>query len=216
MRGRRTLQRRAPTRTPKRKFFIYSEGKNTEPDYFRALKGEFLGALVDIEIIEAAGVPMTIAKKACHQAGEMARRGKRRSSFEEGDEIWAVFDRDEHHCVPQAIKQCEYSKVGVAFSDPCFELWLILHHCDFDKPDDRNQVQAALAKILPDYDPKARKTTDCQKLMTNVTEAERRAKTQLAHRQEEGSPPGRPFTTVFRLTERMRVAHAAYSASGRG
>jgi len=115
MRDGRSLKRRAPTRTAKRKFTIFTEGKNTEPDYFKAIKSELLGALIDIEIVPAAGVPMTIANKAT-----TARRRARRSSFEEDDEVWAVFDRDEHPSVSEAIQRCQASKVGVAFSDPVF------------------------------------------------------------------------------------------------
>jgi hypothetical protein len=208
MRQSRPLNRRVPTRAAKRKFTIFTEGKNTEPDYFKAIRSELFGALVAIEIVGAVGAPMTIANKAA-----TARRGARRSSFEEDDEVWAVFDRDEHPSVSEAIQRCEASKVGVAFSDPCFELWLILHHRDFDGPDDRHQVQALLAKILCDYDPGARKTTDCRKLMPYVDDAEDRAEKQLARRLEEGDPPARPFTTVFKLTRKMRSAHDAYRAS---
>ena len=126
--------------------------------------------------------------------------------------IWAVFDRDEHPNVPQALDVCKATKVKVAFSDPCFELWLILHERDFDAPDGRHQVQAELAKTLKDYDPKGRKTTDCKRLMAKVNEAELRAEKQLARRQQEGEPPNRPFTTVFLLTREMRAAHEAYKA----
>jgi len=208
MRQSRPLNRRVPTRAAKRKFTIFTEGKNTEPDYFKAIRSELFGALVDIEIVGAVGAPMTIANKAA-----TARRRARRSSFEEDDEVWAVFDRDEHPSVSEAIQRCEASKVGVAFYDPCFELWLILHHRDYDAPDDRHQVQAELAKILGDYDAKGSKTTDCKKLMPYVSDAEDRAEKQRVRREKEGDPPGRPFTTVFKLTRAMRAADEAYRAS---
>ena len=210
MRPRRSLRRAGPTRAPKRKFIIYSEGKNTEPDYFRAVRRDLLGALIDIEVIDAVGVPMTIAEKACERFEEMRRGRRRKSSFEEGDQVWAVFDRDEHPRVAEAIKQCEVSKVGVAFSDPCFEIWLLLHFVDFDRPDDRHKVQAELAKLCGSYDPKGKKSANFADFMASVEEAERRAEQQLARRNEEGDPPRRPFTTVFKLTREMRKAHKAY------
>lgn len=210
MRQNRSLRRAAPTRSPKRKFIIYSEGKNTEPDYFRALRRDLLGALVDLEIIDAAGVPMTIAERACERAMAMKRVRGRKSSFEEGDQVWAVFDRDEHPKVPDALERCRVGNVGVAFSDPCFELWLILHLHDFDRPDDRHQVQAALAKACADYDPKGRKSADFSKLIAKIKDAEERAEQQLKRRDAEGQPPRRPFTTVFRLTQEMRAAHLDY------
>ncbi|WP_081762781.1 RloB family protein [Xanthobacter sp. 126] len=210
MPGDRSLKRRAASRKPKIKFIIYSEGKNTEPGYFLALKKNFLGTLVDLEIIEAAGTPATIAEKARLRAKAFSRIKNRQSSFEENDEIWAVFDRDEHPFIDQALQICYESKVNVAFSDPCFELWLILHHRNFDRPDDRHQVQSELAKICTDYDSRRHKTTDCDKLMPYLIDAENRASTQLSRREEEGDPPRRPFTTVFKLTRNMRKAHDDY------
>ncbi|ALC12948.1 RloB family protein [Sphingopyxis sp. 113P3] len=180
MRQRRSLRRATPKRAPKKKFIIYSEGKNTEPQYFQAVRRNLLGALVDLEVIDAAGVPMTIAEKACERATTMRRGRGRRSSFEEGDQVWAVFDRDEHPKVPEAIEKCHASSVQVAFSDPCFEVWLLLHFDNFDRPDDRRQVQAALAKICDDYDPKGKKSADFSKLMPKVEDAEKRAEAQLA------------------------------------
>nr|WP_231739183.1 RloB family protein [Novosphingobium sp. FSW06-99] len=210
MRERRSLRRAPPTRSPKRKFIIYSEGKNTEPDYFRAVQRDLLGALVDLDMIDAAGVPMTIAERACERASSMKRSRGRKSSFEEGDQVWAVFDCDEHPKVPEALERCRTSDVKAAFSNPCFEVWLILHFDDFDRPDDRHQVQAALAKVCEGYDPKGKKSADFSKLMPKVGDAEVRAKRQLACRESEGQPPRRPFTTVFNLTNALREAHLAY------
>ncbi|MGL3819819.1 RloB family protein [Sphingopyxis sp. R3-92] len=213
MRQRKSLRRAAPKRAPKAKFIIYSEGKNTEPDYFKAVRRDLLGALVDLEVIDAAGVPITIAEKACERATAMKRARGRRSSFEEADQIWAVFDRDEHPKVPEAIERCRASSVEVAFSDPCFELWLLLHFDNFDRPDDRHQVQAALAKVCKDYDPKGKKSADFGQFLSKVEDAENRAQQQLARREDEGIPPRRPFTTVFNLTQEMRKAHLAYKGS---
>lgn len=209
MRQKRSLRRAAATRSPKRKFIIYTEGKNTEPDYFRAIRRDLLGALVDVELIHA-GVPMTIAERACEYAGQLKRSRRRKSSFEEADQIWAVFDRDEHPNVSEALERCRAGNVGVAFSDPCFELWLVLHFDEHDRPDDRHQVQSALAAVCKGYDPKGSKSADFSELMSKVRDAEIRAARQLARRHTEGQPPRRPFTTVYLLTQEMSNAHRAY------
>lgn len=210
MRDRRSLRRAPPTRSPKQKFIIYSEGKNTEPDYFKSIRTNLFGALIDIEMIDAAGVPMTIAEKACERAAAMKRSRKQKSSFEEDDEIWAIFDRDEHPKVQEALEKCKNGNVGIGFSDPCFELWLLLHLKNFDRLDDRHQVQAELAKVCESYDPKGRKSADFTKFAEVVEYAEKRAEQQLKRREAEDQPPKRPFTTVFRLTQKMREAHRAY------
>lgn len=213
MRGRRSLRRASPSRAPKRRFVIFSEGRNTEPNYFRAIRSELLGALVEVEIIDAAGVPMTIAEKAATHAARMAKGSRRRSSFEEADQVWAVFDRDEHPDVENAIKRCRAKKVGIAFSDPCFELWLVLHFREFDRPDDRHRVQAELEKVCPGYDRKSGKSPDCAKLMPDVAKAEERAEAQLVRREAEGGKISRPSTTVHHLTLEMRKAHKAYTGT---
>jgi hypothetical protein len=212
MRASRPLKRSVGTRPPKRKFIIYTEGKNTEPDYFRELKRSVTGALIDVEIVDAAGVPTTIAEKACMHAKQIAKARGKRSSFEEGDTVWAVFDRDEHPKVDEVLQKCAGANVGIAFSDPCFELWLILHYADFDRPDDQHAVQKHLASLCGDYDRNGPKTTDCAKLMPQLPAAEARAERQHQRRNEEGEPPSRPYTTVYLLTQAMRQASKAHSA----
>lgn len=214
MRRARPLKRRVNVRDPKRRFIIYTEGKKTEPEYFKAVRQNLRGALIDIEIVEAAGVPATIAKSASADAKSRSRRGRSRSSFEETDEVWAVFDRDEHPNVPEALAQCRAARVGTAFSDPCFELWLILHHGEFDRPDNRHEVQAECAKRCQGYDPKNGKSADCDALMPLIEDAEQRASAQLARRKEEGEPPSAPYTTVFELTRSIRAAHELHKEGG--
>jgi hypothetical protein len=42
-------------------------------------------------------------------------------------QVWALFDRDQHPCVPQAFAAARRTAVHVAFSHPSFDLWLLLH-----------------------------------------------------------------------------------------
>jgi hypothetical protein len=160
-------------------------------------------------IVAGAGVPYTIAKDATEQARELRfPHGvrKQRDSYEENDEIWAVFDRDAHPQFDEAVKLCERSRVGVARSNPCFELWLILHHADYDKPDGSHAVQAHLRSLRPEYDPSSRKLLNCSELVARVEVAEQRAEALLAKRDAEGAPYGPPSTTVFLLTRAIRAA----------
>ena len=123
--------------------------------------------------------------------------------------MWAVFDRDEHPSFKEAVDLCTQKGVGVARSDPCFELWLILHECDYDQACTRFDVQNAFASLRPEYDKGGAKTPDCDDLLQRVEEAERRAETQLQRRIVEGKPHGNPSTTAGRLTRAIREADAA-------
>ena len=187
------LKRRGPNLEPKRRFVLFCEGRNTEPDYFEAIKRARSGTLIAVEIVPAVGVPMTIAKTAI----AAAKPRRRKESFEEGDQIWAVFDRDAHPRFEEAVMLCEQHGVKVARSDPCFELWLILHERDYDRPCDRHEAQRKF-ECRPEYDFDA--------LVRRVEEAESRAEAQLRRREAEGAPCGNPSTTVFRLTRAIRDA----------
>ena len=120
--------------------------------------------------------------------------------------MWAVFDRDEHPEFEQAVQLCEQSGVGVARSNPCFELWLILHEKDYNRPNRRQSVQADLKVLRPEYDPKRANTPDCDELVRRVENAERRAAAQLRDQERNGSPYGNPSTTVGNLTRAIREA----------
>ena len=200
------LKRRGPRREPKRRFVLFCEGARTEPAYFDAIKRGCASTLIAVEIVGAAGVPMTIAERAVEEANTRGRRRRKRDSFEEDDEVWAVFDRDQHPHFKDAVQWCEDHGVSVARSDPCFELWLILHERDHDRPCDHWEVQDDFARLHPEYDRSGSKTPDCADMVRRVEEAEKRAEAQLRRREKDRTPFGNPSTTVFRLTRAIRDA----------
>ena len=203
----RGLRRVAEQQRQKRTIYIFAEGQNTEPAYFKAMR-RHLRALItqpDIQITAPAGVPMTIAELAI-QKKKSLKRNARGASGQLADEVWAVFDQDDHPQVPQAIALCQNAGVGIAYSNPCFELWLILHHQDFGKMDDRHKVQKHFATLCQNYDPDNGKQPDCAALMHLIEAAEARAAWQIEQRVVEGDQYGRPVTTVFRLTQAIRLA----------
>ena len=154
---------------------------------------------------------MTVAERAVKEA----RRAKP-DSFEKGDRVWAVFDRDEHPRFGEAVALCERRGIGVARSDPCFELWLILHEREHDRPCSPSQAQKELASLRPEYDRHGAKTVDCDDLVNRVEAAEQRAEAQQRRRTEEGAPFGNPSTTVGRLTREIREAAALFSPPREG
>ena len=206
-----SLRRKGPLREPKRRFILYCEGRNTEPAYFQAIQRTCSSALISVELHGGVGVPMTIAKAAvaCAKSEGLAPRSRRRKhSFEQRDQVWAVFDRDEHPEFEQAVLMCEHSGIRVARSNPCFELRLILHDRDYNRPNRRQQVQADLKVLRAEYDPKGAKIPDCDELVRRVQNAEQRATAQLQARELDGNPHGNPSTTVGTLTRAIREADA--------
>lgn len=190
---------------------LFCEGSNTEPSYFKALKSTCTSALIGVEIVSAAGVPSTIAEKAVERVRSW-QRGGRRDSFEEGDQVWAVFDRDDHPYFKQAVELCESNGIYVGRSNPCFELWLILHERDHNRYETRHRMQSILGDLRPEYDRRRGKTPDCEEMISRVEAAEQRAEQLLLRRQEEGNPYGNPSTTVGRLTRAIRTADSGAQA----
>lgn len=119
------LRRRGPLREPKRRFVLYCQGRNTEPACFQAIQRTCSSALISVEAHGGVGVPTTIAKAALAYAkseGLAPSSRRRKQSFEKQDQVWAVFDRDDHPEFEQAVLMCKQSGVRVARSNPCFEL----------------------------------------------------------------------------------------------
>jgi hypothetical protein len=197
----RSLKRKRSSRNPKAKIIIVSEGRLTEPDYFYAL-ARACGALVSFDVIleRGAGVPLSVVEKAI----ETFRRSQRLTSFGRNDTIWAVFDRDEHPHFETAIERAKAAGVKPIISIPCFELWLVLHFIEWDRPIDRHAIQRRLRDLMPSYDPNGSKRADYAQLAESVSTAINRARVMERRRTEERTPLGNPLTTVFQLVEHIQ------------
>lgn len=182
------LRRGAPRRGPKQRFILFCEGSKTEPAYFKAIRRACSSTMIAVDTHPGEGVPYTIATRAVEYAKEARtlRRGRRRrNSFEEHDQVWAVFDRDAHPRFKEALVRCRQHGVHVSWSNPCFEVLLILHEQDYSKPNHRHAVQAALKILRPEYDTHGAKTPDCDELVQRVENTERRADALLQGREVE-------------------------------
>ena len=126
--------------------------------------------------------------------------------------MWAVFDRDTHADFDEAVMLYADNDVRVGRSNPCFEVWLILHVEDYDRPNPSAKVERHLARLRREYDPDRDKCPNCAELVLEIGQAEKRAEVQLERRRRDGAPFGNPSTTVHLLT---REIHAAAAASAR-
>src|SRR5258708_11355275 len=107
------MRRGKPRLITRKRLLIVAEGEVTEPVYFRDL-GRRVRAQVEVLIIGAGAVPVTvvdIAVKMKRQAAQEAKRQK--DEFIPYDEIWCVFDVDNHHKLTQAINRAKTHNIGV-------------------------------------------------------------------------------------------------------
>jgi hypothetical protein len=142
------------------KIFLLICGEKTERDYFVALKDLFnLRSFAQIEIEATGWTPDTLANNVLECANNDNKvikiKGKNKRDVRCGgfDEYWIVFDRDDYKSqeINKALflnKRCK--KVRVAMSNPCFELWILIHFKDYNAPGSQNDVSEVLKKELMD------------------------------------------------------------------
>jgi len=202
-----SLARKKPARIAKPKIIVYCEGA-TEEHYLNKIRSELGSRMVEIEALGQIGVPDTVVQKAVDRLAELTTAARRRTSdsFDSLFTVWAMFDKDDFE-VDAAKQAAGNAGVRVAFSNPCFELWGVLHLEDCDAPNDRHATQRRLKEIMPPYDHEANPYFNYD-LMTEAarSDALRRARILKRRREDEQSPEDSPFTSVCDLVEQILVA----------
>jgi hypothetical protein len=138
-------RRQRPFRTPNKIFLIVCEGKKTEPTYFGDLRKakRLSGAHIKV-------VPGNIAGTTPKKLVEYARN-ELNGSATKFDEVWCVFDRDDHSTIAEAKDMAEANGIKLAFSNPSFELWYLLHFTDHTSHKHRDEVVRMLKDFIPVY-----------------------------------------------------------------
>ncbi len=146
--------KRTPVRRTGDSILIVCEGGVTEPEYFRKLKRAW--KLHAVEIVGDCGnAPISVVDKA--KELEKIRRqeaGKRDSEHVPYDQVWCVFDRDQHESFDRALDKARGNRFFLAESIPCFEFWFLVHfapkqHCYHDH--DHVVGDLSQPRFLPGY-----------------------------------------------------------------
>jgi hypothetical protein len=195
------LQRRPARREPRRRILVVVEGGVTEAGYFKSLRAAFRNPLVAVEIDDEGGVPKTLVERAAERKKAAERDAKsRRDEFLRYDEVWCVFDVDEHPHLQDARQQAQAHGIGLAVSNPCFELWALLHFQPQTAFLERGDARSRLKRHLSGYD----KALPFARLHPHYAEAVLRAEELDRRRDDADDPGGNPSTGVYRLTESIR------------
>lgn len=115
-------------------FIIASEGRLSEPQYFRHIASYLdntkkLGKQVKVE-------PLYREDNASDFRRVLSLLDKYKSKYDlkEGDQLWCLVDADnwpEKH-MAQAQQLCKQKQYEFCMTNPCFELWFLLHHLDMN------------------------------------------------------------------------------------
>jgi hypothetical protein len=148
------------------------------------------------------GVPLTVVKAAIDERARAALEAKQqRDDHLRWDDVWAVVDIDDHPHVAEAKQLATDNGIQLAVSNPCFELWALLHFQDQRAHIDRSKLRTALRKHLPGYD----KVLGFARLAPHQADAVRRAR-ELDAAAERAERPGRnPTTGMPALVEAIRA-----------
>lgn len=197
------LGRRISFRDPKKRFLIVCEGKNTEPQYLRGFAGRFRNALVEIEIANQAGLDpkslVEIAKELKKRSEEEAKKSD--DPFLEFDAGWCVCDVDDHSTLDDARQMARDNGIYLIVSNPCFELWLLLHFQDYEKPTARDKFPNLIKKHLQKYG----KHVAFKDYEASYENAVKRAKKLDELAISVGEPGRNPTTDVYQLTEAIKT-----------
>lgn len=121
---------------------IASEGRCTESIYFSAVKDNLRAPNVHVEIL-ARDSNESSPESVHAQITEFMRQ----YNIEDDDELWIVIDRDRWHerMLSQVAQLCSQNPhLHFCMSNPCFELWLLLHLEDIREYDEATANELAL------------------------------------------------------------------------
>jgi hypothetical protein len=199
MKTRDSLRRRGPTRSPKPRFLIVCEGEVTEPRYFRQMR-HLLKSLIELEILPG-GDPKILVERAVQRRKEADKAANQKhDSYLTYDQVWCVCDVDEHSRLNDALQQARDNGIDVALSNPCFELWALLHFQDQTAYIERGTVQHLCRVHMPRYN----KELPCETLLERHPEAAERAVRLDQLHELQGTHGGNPSTGVYRLVAEIK------------
>ncbi|WP_433359384.1 RloB family protein [Actinoplanes sp. CA-142083] len=136
--------RRGPIRDPRRTFLIVIGAGSTELAYLEGLRDH--RRLATMEIVTKPSAP-----------DQLVAYARKRRDLAEFDEVWCVTDVDHYESegrkVTVAAAAAKQTGISIAVSNPCFELWLLLHHEDRTAfLSDCGAVTGQLRKHVRNYD----------------------------------------------------------------
>jgi len=144
-------QNQEASKLPKSVIIIACEGK-TEENYFKIFssKNKIIKVKdISVEILEKQEASDT--KSAPMHVLNLLDEYARHYQID-NDELWMVIDRDRQNNskkqLEEIINSCKKNNYNIALSNPCFELWLLLHVRDLSEYDDLTIIKIKANKRI--------------------------------------------------------------------
>lgn len=207
-------QRQHEYRKPKaNSFLIVTEGKRTEPFYFKGMEKQIkekIGGVIDV--IEAPVIDIHGEGCSTRKLIEVTEQLVKEAKIIYQN-IWVVFDKDDFEDFDEAIKNGIDKGYKIAWSNQAFEYWLYLHFSYSDSALHRDEWNKKLDEIFKQYqlgDGKYRKNYEDIYNMVNVYDgvaiAIKNAKRRMIHFNVKKCRPSEydPGTMVYKLVEELK------------
>lgn len=142
---------RHPARTQRpapagKSLLVICEG-TTEHEYIDQLRQHIGNPSVQIRFCPERGTPDKIIDLAKKEIRDQI--ANRNPAY---DEVWCVFDRDDHEHFLGPIQTAMDRGYKLAVSNPCIELWLLIHHRESPGQQHRDHISKILKKFDANYD----------------------------------------------------------------
>jgi hypothetical protein len=163
-RNKKTLARSSGQRKSCDRILIVTEGTKTEPNYFNDMRKDYKLPTASVCICPSSSG--TAPRNVVEYAEQLFLKGNQHKGLAARafEQVYAVFDRDNHDTYAEAIKKAknlnkkhandikQQVKFAAIPSNPCFELWLLLHFMDVSSPLTSTEVMKQIKKQIPGYD----------------------------------------------------------------
>ena len=192
------FQRRSPSRASKPMILVATEGKETEPVYFELLKTVYRHVVTVLVSPGRSGQsnPRRVLKRLQDSISKQA-------SWTARDQAWLVVDTDQWTGKERQETERKIAadpRLHLASSNPCFELWLLLHFRD-GWAAATGQDLAALLNSRECLGTFCKETYDAAALLPRIEAACGRAKHADRSSANQWTSPGE--THVYRVVERI-------------
>ena len=184
-------------------YLIVTDAEKTEKNYFEEIKNIIPDVLKnDLQIKIYSNKPLA---KIIDFATEQ------RNKDERFRDIWLVFDRDEVKNFDKLIEDAKESKMNVAWSNPCFEIWLMSYFKNLENISTSKKCCDTFEKVFQDNTGKKYKKSEekiynilCEK--GNENKAIERSREKYHQVRKDYSHPSKMIgcTTVYKLVEELK------------
>jgi len=205
----------------RKRFMIVMEGEKQEPSYFRRVKEYYTRRHreknIDLKLDERDQKSHSSPNLLIQQAQRFLTK---LGGYSEGDELWIIFDADswqDKHFAELKDWQDQENFHYLCYSNPCFELWLILHLADYQTVQERIETTQVRTRskvcktILAELNQQKKLSGDYVQYLDDIPRAIRRAK--ALDIKPNINFPEKICTRVYRLLERLAPPKNFDSAS---